>query len=91
MQDKINICGIPFKIELYEDRFISDAAHFGEIDHKNGVIKIASDMPVEIQDHTLIHEWVHGALYLLGFSEESGNEALVQGLATAINQTFKPR
>ena len=89
MPNEINICGVPFKIEKYEDRFVSDSAHFGEIDHKAGVIRVAADMPETMQVHTVIHEWLHGALYLLGFGEECANETLVQGLATAIYQTFR--
>jgi hypothetical protein len=45
-------------------------------------------MPEAMQQQALCHEWLHGALVMLGFNEESQNEQFVQALSMAINQTF---
>lgn len=88
MPETINICGVPFTVKLCEDNFVSDS-HFGEITYTKAEIRINKDMPEEMQKQALVHEWLHGALVLLGFNDETGDEQLVQGLANAIYQTFK--
>lgn len=84
----INICGVPHKIELCKDNFSIDS-HFGEIDYVRAEIKINEDIPEEMQMQTLVHEWLHGALVMIGFNEETQNEQFVQALSAAINQTFQ--
>lgn len=88
--DKINICGIPHSVKLCEDNFTIDS-HFGEIDYIKAEIRINQGMPEPLQMQALVHEWLHGALVMLGFNEETGNEQFVQALASAINQTFTLR
>ena len=88
LPSKINICGIDYKIKMVPDHFKADCIHFGEIDYKGCEISIASDMPYEMQVQTLMHEWLHGALFSLGFDEHRTNEQLVQALSTAMFQTF---
>ena len=85
--NSINICGIPHTILLCQDNFSLDS-HFGEIDYIKAEIKINKDMPEVLQMQTLCHEWLHGALVMLGFNEEAQNEQFVQALSCAINQTF---
>ena len=46
-------------------------------------------MPEALQLQSLIHEWVHGALVMIGQNELTQDEVLVQCLAAAINQTFQ--
>ena len=84
----INICGIPHSIKISSDDFNIDAEHFGTINYKKCEIHISSDMPEAMQMQTLIHEWVHGALFAIGYDDLRGDEKLVQNLAMAINQTF---
>jgi hypothetical protein len=86
---KINICGIPFKIVLCKDNFVSDTIHFGEIDYKKCEIHIDAEMPIPLKEQTLIHEWLHGVLFMIGQDEPRANEQLVQGIAMAIYQTFR--
>ena len=89
MPDSINICGVPYKVKLCKDNFTADhASHFGEIDYVKSEIRINSETCESMQWKTLVHEWVHGALVLLGYTEECDDEKLVQGLALAISQTF---
>lgn len=84
---KINICGVPHLVRLCKDNFIVDS-HFGEIEYTQALIKINQDMPEEMQKQALCHEWLHGALVMLGFKEQSQNEQFVQALSMAINMTF---
>lgn len=88
---KINICGIPHEVIECEDSFVATAIHFGEIDYKKCVIKIASDMSKEQKEETLCHEILHGILVHLGYDEQSQDEQFVQALGNAINQTFMIR
>ena len=89
MPNEINICGVPFKIVLCKDNFVSDTIHFGEIDYKKGEIRIDEEMPIPLKEQTLIHEWLHGVLFMIGQDELRANEQLVQGIAMAIYQTFR--
>ena len=84
---KINICGVPHLVRLCKDNFIVDS-HFGEIEYTQALIKINQDMPEDMQKQALCHEWLHGALVMLGFNEQSQNEQFVQALSMAINLTF---
>ena len=87
---EISIFGIPHKIEFIEDYgFVSDESHFGEICYTKAIIKINKNMPEDLQMQTLIHEWIHGVLVMLGQNELTENESLVQTLALAISQTFE--
>ena len=85
--ETINICGVPHTVKLCEDNFTTDT-HFGQIEYAKAEIRINRDMPPELQMQALCHEWVHGALVMLGFNDETSNEQFVQALAMAINQTF---
>jgi len=89
MIDIVNICGIPYKVELQTTHFEADARHFGEIDYKRGVITIADDMSEEITKETLYHEIIHGMLVHIGRSDLTMDEQLVQALGNAIYQTFE--
>jgi len=83
----INICGVPHRVILKKDHFSADA-HFGEIDYTNAVITINEDMPPEMQSATICHEWLHGALVMLGYDDLTSDEKFVSALAAAINATF---
>lgn len=88
MIDYINVCGVPHKVLMVEDNFTLDS-HFGEIDYTKAEIRINKDMPEPMQKQTLIHEWVHGVLVMMGYNNETQNEQFVNALAVAINQTFQ--
>lgn len=86
----INICGVPHQIIQCKDNFNVDS-HFGEIDHIAATIKINEEMPEPLKMQTLCHEWLHGALILLGYNDESANEQFINALSNAIYQTFQLR
>ena len=88
LPDKINICGVPYTVRCCDDSFQSDSLHFGEIKYEHGEIRINRAMPEQLKMQTLIHEWVHGALVMIGRNAEYEDENLVQCLAVAINNTF---
>lgn len=86
----IDICGIPHEIIECKDIFDSDASHFGQIDYKRCEIRINEDATPELKKQILAHEVIHGIFVHLGLNEYTGNEHLVQSLASAINQSFEP-
>jgi hypothetical protein len=88
--DKINIVGVPYKVMLLKDNFVTDS-HFGEIDYTEATIKINQDMPEPLQMQALCHEWLHGALVMLGFNDQTQDDQFVQALSAAINMSFKPK
>lgn len=88
MPESINICGIPYMIKYCSDDFNTETEHLGAINYKKCEINIAVDMPEALQQQTIIHEWVHGVLFSIGYDELRSDEKLVQNLAVAINQTF---
>lgn len=87
--DKINICGLSHTIKLVEDSFDLDT-HFGQISYASNEIVINKNMPEQMQMLTLCHEWLHGAMTILGFHEQN-EEAFVTAMANAIYQTFIPK
>ena len=86
---EVKICGITHAVRVCEDCFNADASHFGEIEYAKCEIRINRNMPEEMQMQTLIHEMLHGMLVMIGQSELSQDEQLVQSLAMAINQSFR--
>ena len=86
---KVNICGIKHDIIECDDNFDADATHFGQIDYKNGTIKINGDMPDVMKKETICHEMVHGMLIHLGYAKEAEDEQYVQALGNAIMQGFE--
>ncbi len=90
MQNEINIVGVQHKVILFEDNFTVDS-HFGEIDYTKAEIRINKDMPEQMQMRALCHEWLHGALVMLGFNDQASDEQFVQALSAAINLTFAPK
>ena len=89
LPDKINICGVPFTVRCCDDSFTSDSLHFGEICYAKAEIRINREMPEPLKVQTLLHEWVHGALVMIGQNDLAENENLVQCLSMAINNTFQ--
>ena len=83
----INVCGVPYKVSII-DKMTLGETYIGEIDHEKAEIRLSESSPVEMQMLTLIHEWVHGALVMFGYNEETEDEHLVNALAAAINLTF---
>lgn len=86
--EQVSICGIPHKVRFVDDTFCSDSCHFGQIDYKKCEICISNGMSKEMEEQTLVHEILHGIFFNLGYNDLTGDEKLVQSLASAIYQSF---
>ena len=75
----VDVCGIPFKIIEIESNCRTDMS-MGRSDSKTATITINKDMPQEVKESTLIHEWLHSVLDCTGFGEYSNDEKLVSAL-----------
>ncbi len=84
--NKVNICGIPHKVEVVEDKFESNSQ--GIIVYNHAKILINSELTKELKTRTLIHEMVHGILAYMGYNDLSSDEVFVCGLSNAIDEAF---
>ena len=82
---KTIICGLPFEIQEIEPSSRSDM-NLGMSDSKQMLITIKKDMPKEMKELTLIHEYIHMVLDNYAM-EETNNEQLVQTLASELYRT----
>lgn len=82
---KTIICGLPFEIKEIEPSSRSDM-NLGMSDSKSMLITIKKDMPNEMKELTLIHEYIHMVLDNYAM-EETNNEQLVQTLASELYRT----
>ena len=87
---KVNICGVPHEIIECESTFDTDL-HMGQITYGEAKIKINKNLAKPIRVVTLIHEWIHGALVMLGYNDYANDEQFVQAMAAAINGSFDIR
>lgn len=93
MNNIIDICGIPFTI-IEVDEIPADIRGeivHGEIHHSKSEILLRKSLPKELKDLALVHEWVHGVLVMIGRTDLSDDEILVQNVALAIYKTFDMR
>lgn len=86
--DKVNILGVPHKINRVSDGF-KDNSMLGRIEYAKCEITLNSDMTPEIENVTLIHEVLHGMFTHLGYNNLSDDEVLISSLASALALTFK--
>ena len=91
MRDTINICGIPFTIKEVNEipADVKGEIVHGEISHSRAEILLRESLPDELKQLALIHEWVHGILVMVGRTDLSDDEILVQNIALAIYNTFE--
>lgn len=75
----IDVCGIPFKVKEVESNSRTDIS-MGRCDSKTAVITINRDMPKEVKESTLVHEWIHAVLDCVGMGEYSNDEKLICAL-----------
>lgn len=81
----VDVCGIPFKYVEVDSSDRSDGS-MGRSDSKMAVITINRDMPKEVKQSTLVHEWLHAVLDCSGLGELSANEQLICALQ---NELFR--
>ena len=75
----VDVCGIPFKVVEVDSNSRADMS-MGRSDCKTATITLNRDMPKEVKQSTLIHEWIHAVLDCAGFGEYSNDEKLVCAL-----------
>lgn len=85
---EVSICGVKHDVVFEEDKFTSDAIHFGEIDYKKCEITLSKGMAPQLVNQVLTHEMLHGILTAIGYSELANDEHLVQALAQAVSMSF---
>lgn len=86
----ISILGKSFEIRY--TRKIDKDNSYGECDGPSRVIKIRSDLEGEQLEDTLLHEFLHGILYISGQSEsldQHQEEALVLALENGLSQIYQ--
>ncbi len=86
MPTSVNILGAKFRVLLEAP---DDPCNAGESSDCKRTIKIAPDLPVEVQVETLYHEVVHMMLKLSGVSHaltDELDEAVAQGIGFALTQ-----
>ena len=84
----IEICGIPYKVIECDDKFDTDAKHFGQVDFLKAEIRVNKDMADAVKSETITHEIIHAILVHIGRSDLSEDETFVQALGNAVYQTF---
>jgi len=75
----VDVCGIPFEIKEIDSNSRCDGS-MGRSDSKMALITLNKEMPDEVKDSTLIHEWLHSVLDCVGMGEYSNDEKLVCAL-----------
>ena len=76
---RVDICGIPYQVIEVDSNCRADMS-MGRADSKTATITINRDMPKEVKESSLIHEWIHSVLDCTGFGEYSNDEKLVCAL-----------
>lgn len=80
MKDKfVDVCGVPFLLKEFEPNCRADN-NMGRSDSAQAVISINRDMPKEMKDSVIIHEWLHSVFDCSGFGDLSNNELLISVL-----------
>lgn len=81
----VSILGLDFAV-VRSPGVSREALADGMIDHDSQTITLYDGLSGPKADQVLLHEVVHGVLDQLGYSEQSEDERLVQGLAVGLHQ-----
>lgn len=76
---KVDVCGILFDVQEIESNCRTDGS-MGRSDSKMALITLNKEMPKEVKETTLIHEWLHAVLDCIGYGDYTNDEKLVCGL-----------
>jgi len=80
---KTVISGLTFNVIMREQN-MRDDTNMGKSDIQKTEISINKDMSEEMQQHTLIHEWLHMVLCIQGIEH---GEAMICALTAELYQT----
>jgi Zn-dependent peptidase ImmA (M78 family) len=85
---KLKICGLNYTVEYIQPNSREDP-FMGRTDPQKALITINQTMAEDVQQQTLIHEWLHAILSNYSLAENE-NETMIQALATELhNAGFK--
>ena len=85
---KLKICGLNYTVEYIQPNSREDT-FMGRTDPQKALITINQTMAEDVQQQTLIHEWLHAVLSNYSLAETE-NETMIQALATELhNAGFK--
>lgn len=79
---KTDICGIQYSVNYLEPNSREDT-FMGRTDPQMASITINKNMPKDIQEQCLIHEWLHAVLCNYAM-EQTNDEQMVQALASEL-------
>jgi hypothetical protein len=89
LPETIQVLGVPFRIELVE---FEEEGQCGECHGLLRVIKISSALDTKRQWTTLVHEFIHATLFIMGAATEisdSMEECIAQSLEHSIEQLIR--
>ena len=92
LPDKISVFGQEFRIELVPDLKSGDDEVHGETSGIHHRIRISADLDLSRQWQTLVHEYVHAVLYVVGVSnvtDDTMEEVIAQSLEYGIWQLLQ--
>ena len=80
---KLKICGLNYTVEYIQPNSREDT-FMGRTDPQKALITINQTMAEDVQQQTLIHEWIHVVLSNYSLAENE-NETMIQALATELH------
>ena len=80
---KLKICGLNYTVEYIQPNSREDT-FMGRTDPQKALITINQTMAEDVQQQTLIHEWLHAILSNYSLAENE-NETMIQALATELH------
>ena len=80
---KLKICGLNYTVEYIQPNSREDT-FMGRTDPQKALITINQTMAEDVQQQTLIHEWLHAVLSNYSLAENE-NETMIQALATELH------
>lgn len=80
--EKIDVSGIPFTtVERNPEQMSALDGEYGACSPIKSIIYLNGNMPEETREQTLVHEWIHGVLQLMGIDH---SEAVASVLSSEL-------
>ncbi|MFE4201114.1 ImmA/IrrE family metallo-endopeptidase [Aneurinibacillus aneurinilyticus] len=86
LPDKIKIAGVNYAVERAEE-LNNDPGDMGECIYQKALIRIKSNMAMDKQHQTFIHEMLHACIEEAGFGEQ--DEDFVNRVSIILHQVLK--